>query len=460
MHTSIRMYMPRSLRKCDVQIIVKMSCIIGLIVVMIIGATVWTFIGSSSINTLPPYDVLNLLYPDLDVRAVVVYWDAYIDTTTATTATTNTTTPLTGSSTTHKYELTLDDMRRIIVEYSFIWRYFIPANGLFGLIGNALTSAALLSDTKRPINGFYVYLVALAGSDSISLLISLYFWTVHCVFHHSLNQTECKLMAWMSYSSQAIGCWLISAIGVDRLTAVVKPLCAVTECTARRAVVVSSVLYIVVSLYYLPYLIWAETRNGICHYTIPGRYWKFIYPVLNMAMIVAPVAVMVYCNGRVAAAVHRRVRGLGFTIKTAIPRITLAHLSSTVSPGMFPSDSTSSTVSAVTTDHALVKRRHVPLASRPRDTSKDRHTLVILFLVTVVFLVFNLPYHVNNVLQQILGIRPRNNYRMYVVIIYVFMCAFYLNSSINFLLYCISASKFRRQVARLLWCRPKRLRPE
>ena len=386
-----------------------------------------------------------------------MYLDAYVDTITSTA---NTTSLLTGSSTTRTYEATDNEMHRLFIEYSYIWRYFLPTNGLFGLIGNALTSVALLSDTKRQLNGFSVYLVALAGSDSISLLNSLYFWITHCVFQHTMTPTECKLIVWIIYSSQAIGCWLIAAIGVDRLTAVIKPLYAVIACTARRAIIVSTVLYIVASLYYVHYLMWVGARNGTCHYTVHNNYWKLIYPVFNMVMVAVPVAVMLYCNGRVAADVLRRGRGLKFARKTPIPHITLAHLSSTVSPGMCPSDSTSSTLSAATTDHALVKRRHVPLAPRPRDMSKDRHTLGILFLVTIVFLLLNLPYHVKFVLYKIFGIQRRTNYRRDVVILYAFMCGFYLNNSINFLLYCISASKFRRQVARLFHCRPKFVRPK
>ena len=417
-------------------------------------ATVQTLSCSSYMDTLPPCDVLTLIYPNLDVRAFVAYLDAYVDTTTSTV---NTTSLLTGSSATHIYESSDNEKHNIIDEYSFVWLYFLPTNGMLGLLGNALTSAALLSDTKRQLNGFSVYLIALAGSDSISLLNSLYFWITHYMFQNTMSPTECKLIVWTIYSSQAIGCWLIAAIGVDRLTAIIKPLYAVIACTARRAIIVSTVLYIVASLYYLPYLMWIGARNGTCHYTIPSSCWKRIYPLFNMAMVAVPVAVMIYCNGRIAAYVLRRGRELGFTRKTAIPRITLAHLSSTVSPGMFPSDSTSSTVSAATTDHALVKRRHVPLAPRPRDMSKDRHTLVILFLVTIVFLLGNLPYHVKLVLYKILGIRA--NYRRNVIFLYAFICGFYLNNSINFLLYCISASKFRRQVAILFHCRPKFVRP-
>ena len=434
-----------------------MSSFIVLLFVSISRVTVRAFSIPSSKDTLPPFNVLSLIYPAIDVRAFNVYSGTYVD---ATTAIANTTIPLTGNGANHTYDLTDADMHLILVEYSFIWKYFFPVNGLFGLIGNALTSVTLLSDTKRPINGFSVYLVSLAIADSISLLNSLYFWTVYCVFHHTMSPTECKLMVWLMYTSQAIGCWLIAAIGVDRLTAVVKPLCAVAACTARRGIAVSITLYILVPLYYHPYLIWVGVQHGLCHTRLPNSCLKRIYPVLNMAMIAVPVAVMIYCNGRIAAYVLRRSRELKFTRKTPIPHITLAQLSSTVSPGVFPSDSTSSTVSAVTTDHALVKRRHVPLAPRPRDMSKDRHTLVILFLVTVVFLLLNLPYHVKRVLDQILGIRPRDNFRRYVVILYVFMCTLYLNNSVNFLLYCVSASKFRRQVARLLRCRPKRVGPE
>ena len=442
-----------------------MYCIIRLIVVIKTCATIQLFSGSSSIDTLPTYDVLALIYPDVDVRAFFVYLDGYADTTTETANTTtpltaNTTSRLPGNTATHPHELTNADMYRIRVEYSFIWRYFLPTNGLFGLIGNTLTFVTLLSDSKRQPNGFSVYLFALAVADSISLLNSLYYWFVKCVFHHSMSPVECKIMVWMLYSSQAIGCWLIAAIGVDRLIAVINPLYAVIACTARRATIVSTVLYIVASVYYLPYLVWIGVLNGGCHYNLPSTFWKLVYPLLNMALVAVPVAVMIYCNGRIAADVLRRGRGLKFARKTPIPHITLAQLSSTVSPGMFPSDSTSSAALAATTDHALVKRRHVPLAPRPRDMSKDRHTLGILFLMTVLFLLLNLPYHVKFVLDQILVTRRYRNYRMYVVIIYVFMCAFYLNNSINFLLYCISASKFRRQVARLFRCRPKRVRPE
>ena len=460
-----------------------MFCIVGLIVISIIGTTVRAFSISGSIETLPPCHILALIYPDLDIRATLanrdffLYSGVYMDTTSETInsnslLTGNNTTPLnekaksplTGDTTTHPYELTNDEIRRILVEYSYICHYFLPINGLFGLIGNTLTSVALLGDQKRPLNGFSVYLVALAGTDSISLLNSLYYWTANCLFQRSMTPTECKLMVWMLYSSQAIGCWLIAAIGVNRLTAVVKPLYRVAACTPRRAILVFTALYILASLYYLPYLAWVGTRNGMCHYTLPSRSWKIIYPVLNMAIVAAPVTIMVYCNGQVAAAVIRRGRRLEFARKNALPHISLARYSSTVSPGpLVPSDSrssSSSVLSIATIGHGLLTHRHVPLAPSPRDMSKDRHTLGILFLVTFVFLLLNLPYHVKCVLDHMSGNQRRDNFRRDVVIMYVFLCALYMNNSINFLLYCMSASKFRHQVARLLRCGPKCVQPE
>ena len=128
----------------------------------------------------------------------------------------------------------------------------------------------------------------------------------------------------MLYSTQAVGCWLIAAIGVDRLTAVVSvSLYAVVTCTARRAIIVSTVMYVVASLYCLPYLVWVATRNGSRHYNIRGRYGKLISPALNMAMVVAPVVVImapvVYRNWRIAEDVLRRGRGLEFARITPRP---------------------------------------------------------------------------------------------------------------------------------------------
>ena len=453
----------------------------------------------------------------------------------------------TGNSTIYEEDddiLHREDIRRILEHYSYIWRYFLPVNGILGLTGNIITTAALLKDPTRPRNGFTVYLIALAGADSVSLINSLYYWTLKCVLFREKNTLECRLTAWLSCAAQTSGCLLLAVIGADRLLAVTKPLS--TACgarSARKAGMVTAAVYSTALIYYTPYLMWVSAKHGLCDLTLPSRRWVRVYPTLNLAVaVIAPIIVMVYCNGRIAVTLRRRTldrqcQNNGHTPSQVISNadsdnvktdVTLErsqpiypsgyvpyckdyvnYPSSMVSKEMikdaeYTSEHSSSTMEhpSSTTKHSSPNHAHLsnihsntsnttiiipgkssdtiprnqrqsPIhntqPSRISQTSRsvrvvrrrsDRQMFIMLYVVSGMFLLLNLPYHAKSVVAQFLEIRRCPDFRRFVIITYVFLCALYMNNSVNFLLYCVSARKFRAQVARLFRCSNNRVAPK
>ena len=85
--------------------------------------------------------------------------------------------------------------------------------------------------------------------------------------------------------------------------------------------------------------------------------------------------------------------------------------------------------------------------------SREHQLIVNLFLVTLALLILTLPQYVRYTVYEFLPFRDNpDSFADYVLAFHITQKLYYTNSAINFFLYCLSGSRFRRDLKDTLAC--------
>lgn len=116
-------------------------------------------------------------------------------------------------------------------------RYLFPVVVFVGTIGNTLSALVLVRQRMRTTS-IYVYLLALAGADTLVLYVSAFKTWIRIVTGVELlhvSDTACRCLTYLFVIGLHLSAWLIVLVTVDRFIAVWLPLRAIHICTVRRA---------------------------------------------------------------------------------------------------------------------------------------------------------------------------------------------------------------------------------
>ena len=104
----------------------------------------------------------------------------------------------------------------------FLHRYYLPCLIILGLIGNSLSLRVMTLKRNRKFS-CSMYLAALAVTDNVFLISSAFYWAVTEITN-SMATWSCKLIGMVFITSASYGEYLVVALTIDRLCAVVCPL--------------------------------------------------------------------------------------------------------------------------------------------------------------------------------------------------------------------------------------------
>ena len=134
----------------------------------------------------------------------------------------------------------------------------VPCIVSFGLIGNAL-SILVLNRRKFRENTTSVFLVALSIADSVYLLTNsqtnLWVKYISYVDVRELSDTTCKILMYLVYVSKAYGSWILVAVNFERLISVTLPFKAKFYFTVRRAKIAVVVILAITLITYTYHLV-------------------------------------------------------------------------------------------------------------------------------------------------------------------------------------------------------------
>ncbi|CAH1782406.1 unnamed protein product [Owenia fusiformis] len=312
----------------------------------------------------------------------------------------------------------------------FIVKYIPPILIIIGLFGNIMT-IFVLARSRLKYTSCSRYLILLSASDSIILLIGLgHFWLTFAFQTdiRNLYPWMCKVQPFLLYSANHFSVWLLVSVTVERVVTIYMPLRAKTIITKKKvwgiiAVIGSCAVLVNVHTLVTYDLVSVNVPEGevvIC--LCPARYCHFArYVAVWIDAIFAsylPFTILIISNIFIIKEIT----------KTSTKKKRLARGSS---------------------------RRSIKA-----NDDQTRSLTIMLLAISVIFLLLTSPVTVflggYDHFQRQVNNDPKRKLQFQITNVIVHMI-WYLNSSVNFLMYCVSGSRFRQELF-VLVCRRKRRR--
>ena len=317
--------------------------------------------------------------------------------------------------------------------------YGQPIIASVGVAGNTVSMLVMFQRDNRQTS-FGIYLGALAVSDTLTLCTSTALWLAQLLSSSPLMDIDCQMRGWLLNSLQMNGLFLILSVTFDRLISVRFPLKAVVWCDPKRAKIACGVIFGAMWLVNAPFYILnhVETCN-VCAIGTPGSVVSLVYPWISAFVgLLVPFVLLVSMNV-----------AIGLAIRSRLPRRAL------YAPG----------IGQQTTESIVMGVAHVmtvcpiqnPEQIAPRDDTqlrpmspRDRNAIVMLFLVSFTFLLLVTPHFVHVAIFSVVDrTSDPSLHADYILFFQVSSKLYSTNNACNFLLYCLSGTKFRSDVVRL-----------
>ena len=274
-----------------------------------------------------------------------------------------------------------------------------------GMIGNILCLFVLNRKQFSQLS-VSVYLRGLAIADFLSLLVSN---SLHGLIEKLINYQirnsnswACKIFIWMHSSFPWISSWLVVAISIERVIVVNLPHKAKMLCTSGKAKLVTAFIYTFLILCQSHTLFeYAIHDNACLPVAQPKTYYISLIWIAITFYAVLPLLIITICN---------------ICIITTIVK---------------------------------VKRLHRSIAHPP--TEKGSNLTFMLVTNCFFFLLLTVPYDILILIYP--NFIPKNNIAGYAINISYELRIF--NHAINFILYVICGSVFRRELLLMLRCKRK-----
>ena len=307
-----------------------------------------------------------------------------------------------------------------------LWKIFSPLFLIVGLGGNLL-SIAVLSRKRLRYTTTSVYLRLLAVVDTSVLIV----FVLHRLVYYYLlinfklsNNLACKIYSWLSTSVTALSIWLLSLIAIDRLILVKYPVWAKSHCTQRSAVVAVGILSVALFIINSHYL------------ALYSRIEVFSYSNLTNATVVVNV-VCGPSSVKFKFFYNKVWPVFMFLLYSIVPLICLATCN-------------------VILIKELKKRSLQKQARRSRDVSIEqeqrnlRSVTKMLVVVCIFFIIISVPTCIHLIIESYLfdGARPRDRAKRLLTWSIVTLIL-HSNNTVNFFLYCLSGSVFRKDLAEM-----------
>jgi len=308
-----------------------------------------------------------------------------------------------------------------------IWKVVPPILILLGTLGNILSIFVLTRKSIRA-STTALYLTVLAFSDLVVLYSGLLRQWILFLFGEDVRQVSeggCKLHMWLVYSSLDFSAWILIAVTLERVISAWLPHNAKTICTKKSAIaflIGIAVFIFVLNGHILFGMIYETvvkddgTTKVVKCTEINVQYYNFfnkVWPWIDLcAFCVIPFAVIVVGNALILFKVLKSQR----KTKAAV-------------------------VPAVAGGRAR---------GAGGTQGKQSSMTAMLFTLNVVFLVSTSPVSIYNIgyTYWMTDATPAKIARLdfWWAVVNMFM---YTNNSLNFLLYCLSGTKFRREVIKM-----------
>ncbi|KAH3703792.1 hypothetical protein DPMN_078838 [Dreissena polymorpha] len=310
--------------------------------------------------------------------------------------------------------------------YIWMWRLVPPVLIVFGIMGNVCTICVLLRSPKR-LTSISLYLLVLACSDTVFLLNAPLRQWIRFVWSYDIrdqNNVLCKLSAYLTYATYHFSAWILVAVTMERVCAVLWPHRFKSMCTRKTSAVIIGVIFTgIVSLNaHVLYVVQLNDQLGVAQ--------KSLCQVLNTAYEFFTTI----------------WNWINFSAAFIIPFCLLFIGNIVIINGLRKS-------------HKLQKRMSAVTSRANANKSSVTFVLILLSLLffisqtpTIYFLYY--PYHMKAKRQL-----PCDKYAQFIreedtiwLIYTVTSLVSYINATLNSAIYIVSGRRFREEILRMLRC--------
>lgn len=300
--------------------------------------------------------------------------------------------------------------------------YVLPVIIVLGTVGNILSFIVMMQREMRKSSTCF-YLAILAIADTIILYVSglktwIRAWSGFEMLH--VSGLVCKLLYFLIHSCLHFSAWLIVAVTIERFVAVWFPLKAPSFCSLLRAKVITTFIAGIIASVNI-HIFWTAELVNAPNSLNPDKVQCSAYTYKDIVCAVFPwVNLTVYSF-------------LPFTVLLIFNILIIVSLV----------NHRKAIMGAMTRDDQIQRYNHRKLA-------------ITLLAISFIWIFTTIPSTLYGVTaQRSTSIEDDATGMLIKVVFYLLM---YFNHSVNFLLYCITGQRFRKELVRLV-CRAQNRQP-
>ena len=252
-----------------------------------------------------------------------------------------------------------------------------------------------------------VYMSIIALNDNVVLSVNLHPWLEENTGFHILTNSGCKIIIYLVHVFGGFGAFEIVLMILDKVIAIKLPHKSGVLCTAKRAKILSIINFFTIVIFYLPNLDFSRSvGKGQCARYVKKGWYVTVYSYISLIVApVVPVTVLFAMNIIIIKAVWKSQR----------------------------------------------MRNENQTVQQDKNKSTEVQLTIMLILVSSLFVILLLPFEIREVYYSM--VNKAETPKQYAIFTFVFDITYELynaNFGINFYLYFISGTKFRRDLLNLL----------
>ncbi|CAH1781550.1 unnamed protein product [Owenia fusiformis] len=300
-----------------------------------------------------------------------------------------------------------------------MWKYMTLVVIIFGLTGNVL-SFLVMKFTSMNKNASSIYLAALAIFDTGVLLVGLGRQWSRNMFAFDIRATHewaCKIHIFFTYMFIDLSAWMLVCVTIDRVILVYLPLKAKSICTRKKTIIVICLVTL--------FLVGVN-----CHWFFTVGQRDFTKLIEEVQLTCAFLEGFEEFHQTYWPLIDASVRSfIPFTVLFVSNILIIAQLV-----------------------RAAIRRKKQMNASTSKTDDATRSMTIMLVMISFLFLSFTSPAVILDIIIQpditrAPTVAEKASEKLTVAVVNLLM---YMNSALNFVMYCLSGKKFRNSLRELL----------
>ncbi len=314
--------------------------------------------------------------------------------------------------------------------------YYLPLVTVFGFIGNVFCLLVSLQRQNRRIS-CCIYMSALALSDNCMLILGFYYWIRTGVLDRDVSDLECHISAWLFLACACSGVYIVFFMTLDRYLAVCHPHHWTYWRHVKNAQKVVSVTITVLIVYSLPFFFYSKMVSkrycvGLAFKTTFTQWYSWCNIIL--VSILPSVGILVM-NCFIINAVWKRrgrIRKLN-----SMPHLGKLKTAEVCFVKMYEQSKNNDSY------------KH---KSQGHKECRESQLAAMLVFVSFALIVLTLPQYLKSVIYNLFIDKQSDpsTYATYILVYNLTNKIYFTNNAVNFYLYCLSSTKYRKDFLSLV----------